>query len=433
MKFLFRSAAGDSMSIARRVEAEGNEVRLWIAKPSMRHVGDGMVTKTNDIAAVEWADVIVFDSHGHGLAAEAEKWRASKPVLGSSAFADKLEHDRNMGIELAEAVGISVPEYAEFSGHRAFDEAADYIVEHEKSNNAGWVLKPNTDEIRTHIALDSEEMLRMLEFFACRFTQEKVAPDFVLQWRLKGIEVSTEAWFNGESWGLPNGTIEEQRFFDGDLGELTGCAGNIVWAYEDLDAPLVKKLLLPLTPHLKGKYRGPVDVNSLVTPDGDPCFLEFSPRFGYSAIFALLELVDDAGRLFWEVANGKPITTKVQTDRFAIGIRATIPPYPVGGDAATGYPVLGFDPETVDKHLSPGDLCVVDDEVETTGDSGVAFEFTQSDVTIPEAATKLYETARSVRVPNMRYRTDIGVTAKEDYDKLTALGLILRRDKLPWF
>src|SRR6266404_9960039 len=152
MKFLFRSAAGDSMSIARRVASEGHDVLLWIARREMRHVGDGFVDKTTNIKAVEWADVIVFDSHSEGLALEAEKWRQSKPVFGSSKLADELEHDRHLGIDIMEAQDITIPDYRMFSGTEAFAKARDYIQSSE--NSYGWVLKPNVDAIRTRIARD---------------------------------------------------------------------------------------------------------------------------------------------------------------------------------------------------------------------------------------------------------------------------------------
>src|SRR5581483_10364453 len=50
----------------------------------------------------------------------------------------------------------------------------------------------------------------------------------IVQRRVKGIEVSTEGWWNGKAWINFNHTFEEKRFMAGDLGPNTGCMGNVV-------------------------------------------------------------------------------------------------------------------------------------------------------------------------------------------------------------
>ena len=107
---------------------------------------------------------------------------------------------------------------------------------------------------------------------------------------------------------MPNHTLERTKFFPGDLGEKTGCCGNVVWA-ATLESPLIQKLILPLTGVLQGKFVGPIDVNVIIEKESnEPVFLEFSPRFGYDAIFALMELfpMGSFGEFLYTVAVGLP-------------------------------------------------------------------------------------------------------------------------------
>lgn len=425
MKFLFRSAAGNALPLARRVESEGHEVLFWISDPITKHVGDGLVNKTDDISSVSWADVIVFDSHEHGLSKEAELWGKTKAVVGSSALADRLECDWSLGLQVAKKLGISVPDYVILNGPRAFDKAREYMLSHE-GDDSGWVLKPNVDGVRAHVSKHTEEMVRMLPFFERRFEEKKSLPDFILQYKPEGIEVSTEAWFNGSDFYVANSAIEERRLFNNDLGESTSCAGCVVWAYSHLDSPLVRRLLLPLREVLKDQYRGPISVDALVTKDGEPNFLGFTARFGHGAVYALAELVDDLALLLSQCANGQTITASARTDMFAVGLRASIPP-------VEGYPVFGFDPTVVDRHVSPRDLRVNrEGEVETVSNSGVVFEFTQVGATMLEAAGKLYETVGQIYVPGMRYRVVVGATAKDGFEELVEYGLV-SGPKKPFF
>lgn len=421
MKFLFRSGWGESLSIARRVEDEGNEVLLCIEGKEAKQVGDGLIPKTKDFAAAaKWADVIVFDGNSFDLPKEAEKLRKVKPVVGSSEFGDKLEHDRLFAIELVRKLGIKVPECKEFSDFNA----ARLFLEKQKKES-GWVIKPSSDQIKTFVADDIDELLRMFDYFEHRFEELKEPVEFLLEKKHDGVEVSTEAWFCDE-WYMPNGTIERNKLMEGDLGEQTGCSGNLVWRYESMDEPLLKKLFGKLAPLLKGKYKGPIDFNVMVEREtGEPIFLEFSPRFGYSAIFSFAALVKDMGKLLADTALDQAEDEPMNSD-FALGVRVTIPPYPNTEDGvAVDYPVFGFDPHEVDKRINPQEIRLDENgEAETSGPDGIAFEMVGVGASIPEATRACYEAVAEVKIPNMRYRRDIGVEAMGTYQELEGLGVV---------
>lgn len=439
MKFLFRSGWGESLAIALRVLEEGNEVKLSITEKSPRTVGDGLVEKERDFPrGVAWADVIVYDGNLFDLPKEAELVRKSKPVVGSSEFGNKLEHDRPFAISLVKKLGLRIPEYKVFKGPGGFDKARQFL-ECCEDQNCGWVFKPcgSIEGIRTTVGRDVPEMFRMLDYLEHRWETvgdgEKV--DFLLEERHEGIEVSTELWWNGSEFFLPNSTLEKNRLMDHNIGEMTGCSGNVVWLYDSMNYPLVEMVEL-LGPELGDKYRGPIDINAIVDREG-PIFLEFTPRFGYDAVFALSELVGDMGSLLANTAMGVRYSGSMYLDRFSIGVRASIPPYPINleeGDVAVDYPIFGWDPEKQSTHIHPCEVRLDDQgQPETSGPDGIIFGFTQTGKTIQEAKEAVYAEIDKVHVPNMRYRTDIGDDAERDFNRLEAMKYVRRpRARMVW-
>lgn len=435
MRFLFRSSWGESLGIARRVEAEGHDVLMCIFGEEAKSVGDGLIEKTDDFpAAVKWSEVIVYDGNNFKLPAEAELLRKTRPVVGSSEFGDKLEHNRPFAIDLVRKAGLRVPEYYKFSGRGAFDKARAFLDK--QKDESGWVFKPNGDPegIRTTVGKTRDELRRMLDYLEHRYEmagESKI--DFLLEERHEGLEVSTEAWFDGEGWSLPNGTLEKNRLMNDNLGEMTGCSGNVVWLYESMSDPLPEMLLLPLTDSLKGKYKGPVDINAIIDEDG-PIFLEFSPRFGYSAIFALAGLIpDDMARLLAAMASGQRFGGG-DLDGFACGVRMSIPPYPINvseGEVAVDFPVLGWSPTSEDYNVNPCEIRLDEmGEVETSGPDGIIFEIVGVGESIRDATEDAYAKAEKISIGGggHRYRTDIGPEAERDFDKLSRMGYVRRRD-----
>jgi len=430
MKFLFRSGWGESLAIARRVEAEGNLVRFSIVEPTAQTVGQGLITKTRDFpASVAWADVVVFDSNPFEMAAEAEKARKSgKNVVGSSELSGKLEHDRMFAADFAEQAGLEVPEFEQFRGAGAWNAARRFLVG--RDEDEGWVWKHNGDSetASTYVAKTIPEMLRLLSWFEGLYVKAKESPDFILSSVVEGVEVSTEAWFNGSDFVLANNTIERNRFFNDDLGEKTGCAGNVVWAYPSVgDCELYKELLEPLGKRLKGKYRGPVDVNAIIEKESNrPIFLEFTPRMGYDAIFALAHLVEsDFGGLLADIAMGRQWDKEFKSDRFIGALRIHIPPYPEEEEGrAEGVPIFGFNPEEVRRSVSPCEVRLSPQgQPESSGPNGYVFVLSADGGSPREAMVKA-EPDKMLKIPMMRYRTDLPDVLQGIYDKLEETGLV---------
>ena len=428
MKFLIRSDYGESLALALRLLDEGNEVKMAISEVKARDIGDGLVTKAVSFeGAVQWADCVVFDSNASPLPDEAERVRPFRPVVGSSALSLRLEEDRNFALGEARKAGLVVPECKEFSGPRAWQKAREFVMTLKEEE--AWVWKPNGEApAQTYVAHDASELYRMFDYWKKLYEQAEETPSFILTPKIDGVEVSTEMWFNGHNFCLPNHTIERNRLMPGDLGEKTGCAGNVVWLAPD--SRLARELVTPLAPLLQGKYYGPVDVNAIIEEGSEtPVFLEFTPRFGYDAIFAFMELIeDDMGGLLYAMATGHDWNGKV-SENFAGALRIHIPPFPEGHDEgkesnpSIGVPIFGYNPDKFNRHIQPIEVRLnADGEPITSGPDGYAFVVSDLGDNPVDAMEAAYKQAKRLRIPCMRYRNDLSDMIGEVYGQLENTG-----------
>lgn len=441
MKFLFRSSDALCLPQALRVKSEGNQVKLSVQRPGFDKTGDGLIDKVMNFAsAADWADIVVYDVQDGPLGEEADALRAKgKPTIGASALGQQIEHDRKIGIEFARASGVKCPEVEEFSGGAAFAKARDYLST--QSRNIDWVLKINgkaPEGVGTFVSKDGRVgATRMLRHWEEMYRKAGIKADFIITKKIDGCEISTEAWFNGHDFVLPNHTIERNKFFPGDLGEKVGCSGNVVWLTER-EAPLIQRLLVPLIGQLAGKFVGPIDVNVIIEDKtNEPVFLEYSPRFGYDAVFALMELFEsDFGEFLWSVARGQPWRGKMR-EGFAGDVRVCVPPFPAKGsadgtsDEAIGVPIFGL-AKTYDPHVHLVEVMIDrDDQYVTSGPHGYVLSVTDRGESPREAEDAAYARLKAIHIPNMRYRNDLSDAIEEEYSRIEATGWLTAPTNAP--
>lgn len=439
MKFLVRSHWGEALPIALRLQLEGNEVQMFISDPASKAIGDGLVRKAVDFGrAVQWSEVVVYESNtveaeaDLDLPQEAELVRAIRPTLGSSALAGRLENDRLFAIETARKAGLTVPDTIKsFDGPNAWSAARAYLQGADQDQAFVW--KPNGEApAQTYVANNLSEMDRMLRHFAQLYVAHHEKPSFILTPRIDGVEVSTEGWWDGTGFSFLNHTIERNRLMAGDLGEKTGCMGNVVWLAPE--SRLADKLILPLKQILGVHYRGPVDVNAIIRDeDNEPVFLEFTPRFGYDAVHAFMELVDDFGKLVSDCAHGQlgrvEGSKEAELGTFAAAYRVTIAPFPEEAKPEdelkpTGVPIFGLDADSEDLrhfHLTEARLDH-EDQLETSGPGGFVLVVSATGASPEEAMRAAYKRGEQVCVPQARWRSDLGVATQEVYDRLVGTG-----------
>jgi phosphoribosylamine-glycine ligase len=426
MKFRIVSHGGDGVGLARLLATEGHEVSLWLEDADGPDMGKGVIDRVDHIDDNLTDDtIIVFDMSGNGEKADEYRARGFSAV-GGSMLADKLELDRAYGIQVAKDAGIAVPESKEFTDFAA---ARDYIDSEVDNDDAGFVFKPNDNKegVTTFVSTNAEQMLDMLATFEERWKGEV---SFVLQKVVDGVEISSEVWcVKGEIVpGSYNNTLEQKKFMPGNLSKNTGCMGSTVQF--NMCPKLFDLTLAKLAPWLKkNKYTGPLDINCIVDGEGTPWFLEWTPRFGYSAIYAMVEGLDmPLGDFLEKIAKEESFSIE-PSDQWCGALRITMPPYPMSDDApeTKGMPLLGFTLE--DEDIWPLDVMEKDGKLQCSGFDGIVCEVSAYADSPDELWAMLYERAQSLIIPEMQYRTDNLQDVEDRLWKLAAVGLIGESDE----
>jgi phosphoribosylamine-glycine ligase len=339
LKILFLSKESDSSGLWYQCHREGAEVWAYIKEPWARKAMDEIVPKVETISeGLKYKpDVIVVDQNFMGE--ECEKLRKDGyRVVGGSKLAERLEFDRNYGISVAKQFGLSVPEYQKFS---SVDDAIAYV---KKQNQAFAIKIDHADsEASSYVAKDATDMVDYLSYAKEKKTI-KPSSTFVIQKKIEGTEVSNECFFfDGTPILSSINTTFESKFFQSEgYGVRTGAEVSLVCHFEghsDLYDATIRRLL-PLLKHTR--WNGPIDSNSIVEKGTKKCqFLEFTPRFGYSAIFAYMAMLGmPISQFFYQISRG--VLEIPYKATWATSLKLSIPPYPTSSD----------DPEVVKKIYS---------------------------------------------------------------------------------
>jgi len=173
-------------------------------------------------------------------------------------------------------------------------------------------------------------------------------------------------------------------------------------------------------------YVGYIDINCIVNSRGIYP-LEFTSRFGYPHISIAMEgVLSEWGTFLYGIA--KKEKPEFRTKRaFEIGVVVAVPPFPFDDpDAFKRYSedaaVIFKKPTFEGVHL--GDVKLVENDWKLAGNIGYALIMTASGTTMEEARKIVYNRIRNIIIPNMFYRTDIGVRWTEDSDKLNTWGYL---------
>jgi phosphoribosylamine--glycine ligase len=422
-KFLFISRYGESLDIALATLEEGNEVKLYIEEKGLREIGYGFVKKVKDWKKhIDWADVLVFDYTGSGKVCEDLRAKG-KIVFGGTSYTDALELDRNFGQEELKRHKINILPFKEFA---AFKEAIKYV----EANPNGYVIKPSgeTQELKQLLFVGNDDtgqdVIRVLKAY------EKSWGDgfgtFQLQRKVKGVEISVSAFFNGTQFLTPiNITFEHKKLFPKELGVSTGEMGSSMFWVKD--SPIFDKTLKKFEPILaKNKFFGHIDINCIVNGNGIYP-LEFTSRFGFPQIFIQRAgITEPFGEVLYKVAAGEKFQIQVKKG-FQVGAFVVVPPFPF--DDKKTFELFSKDAVVILKKdsvegIHPMHLKKVNGQWLITGNTGIALLVTGTGLTMKDAQKMMYNRIQTVIINNCYYRTDIGDRWFEDSDKLWSWGLL---------
>jgi phosphoribosylamine--glycine ligase len=378
---------------------------------------DGMLVRVPDYRAqLGWLreagdeGVIVFETAEHGAEQDALR-REGFQVIGGSAYGDRLENDRAFGQAALADLGMStlpVQRFDSFAAGVAFirENPGRYVFKLDGVDLASW---------RNYVgqADDGADVIALLLGQEQRLAAVgETRASYVLMRHAQGVETGIGAYFNGRRFVLPACLDwEHKRFFNGDLGELTGEMGTLV-TYTGSER-IFERTLKRLTPLLASSgYVGYVNLNTIINDEGIwP--LELTCRFGYPG-FAILSALQTEG---WDAvlrAMLDPDSMRIATaPGYAVGVVLTVPPFPYRygyAEISKGMPIL-FHTELTDAELgrlSMAEVAMRGGQLVTSGSIGYLMVATGTGLSVREAQAEAYGLARRVIVPNLRYRTDIG-------------------------
>lgn len=383
------------------MQLEGADVMAYVP-PSVGKMYCGLLEIVHDHTQLRidpHESVVISDMVGAGEACDILKEKGVY-VIGGGRLNDQLELDRDFGTDFMRKHGILVSETTVFTN---FADARKFIEETGKR----YVFKPNgnLETDLTYVSTSAENLLGMLDYLESRVPE---GCEFELQEFIDGIEMSTEAWFNGEKFLQPiNSTMEEKKFMVGNVGPNTGCMGNVVWSWEpEISDYLYRTLFKPMEEELQeAKYLGPLDINAIWTPEG-PYGLEFTSRFGYDAIQAYSLLLEVPLKDFFEHLRGFN-SMPVSQNKIAMAVRVSLPPFPNEGEVPE-VPILNY--KEFGDNIFLSDVYFDEDtnELKCAGEDGYVMCVAHAGRSLDSIREKIYHIIEEIEIPGKQYRVDIG-------------------------
>ena len=407
-----------------RLREEGHSVDIFLDdkdNPKYKYILEGLISppllKLPDLKKY---DLVLFDLTGRPKLAE-QCLSLNIPMMGDGDLASELEDNRLFGIEVMEQCDVQVPNYEVFGD---ISEAKRYIRKTDKR----YVFKPfggqEQDTATTYASKNADDLLRYID----RLGELSKGAEFLLQEFVEGTEISTEGYFNGEEFFLINGTLEEKKLMNGNIGPNTGCAGNLVWVYDEQNKPYIfREGLGKLKDFLQEyNFRGMIDLNTIVS-DSQLYGIEWTPRYGYDASATIYSCISsDLGDFLGAIGSG--VQPEYQIGNvFSAGVRLSIPPYPTETHddkvIREDVPIEGIEEDDISKNCFLYD-CVVnsDSSLSTLGINGFIAVPISSGGTIQEVFGRLGERIKKIHIPDMQYRTDIEERCIKRYTTLARQG-----------
>lgn len=416
----FEACAGD---LAYRLKQEGYTVKWYVQAKADRQLYTGFLDSVEEWEPhKDWADLIIIDDIGFGALADRLR-KEGKAVVGGSGYTDRLELDRDFGAQEMKASGLTIPDSWEFA---SFDEAIKFV----EKNPARYVVKPSgkaqNDKVLSFVGReeDGKDVVAILERYQ-RGWGSKVK-SLQVQRYVSGVEVAVGGYFNGQDFAMPVCiNFEHKRLFAGEIGPSTGEMGTLMF-YTGPNR-LYRETLEKMKSRLASAgYCGYFDINCIATAR-TVYPLEITPRFGYPTVSIQMEGVASPwGEFLHALAHKKPYALKTQKG-FQVGVVIALPPWPFADlDTFRKFSedavVIFTRPSMEGIHL--GDVKLEEGDWKITGHDGYALVVTGSGPTVEDARREAYTRVKTIIIPNMFYRTDIGERWRQDGDLLHTWGLL---------
>ncbi len=427
-KFHFISKDADILPVAYYLAVANHDVRINVYHKEYKEYSlyDGILNIEYGMPfEFDKERIIIFDETGFGDVA-TRLIKQGYQVIGAAQIADKMENDREFALKLAASCKINIPKT--FS----FDHVKDYKPDTIPPGQ--WVLKFDDVDVSTTSTVKSTNLIEDKIKELLEENLIKPQTSMIIQQFIEGVEISTEMWF---SHGKPlyplNSTFEDKKLLAGNKGPNTGCMGSVVFNYSQ-PYPRLYKGLFKILAGVMGTfdYTGPVDINVIISyADHYAYFLEFTPRFGYSALYAFLKTLNvDWGYFFEKLVSGELRQLPVSPG-YATAITTYIPPFPspcdvmewvesgpilkkrqvnLARDHAVQFPIEMLNK----KQVFMTNTYVKENKLYTCGFDGVVAYVTGTGADEGSAISAAYENIKKIVMPqNLCYRNDIGSRVRD--------------------
>jgi phosphoribosylamine--glycine ligase len=436
MNILCIDTFGMGLDWLLRCKVAGHQVK-WYYKP----VAENVSLKVGDGFGIEkvvawkpymlWADLIVITGNTNEIIAALEPyWKKKFPIFGPNQAATDLEKDRSLGLGLLDKHGIDVVPYETFSD---LGKAEEYIL---KNKDTLYVVKPSgdtgVDRAMSHVSKSVNDLIYTLRDWKKKGCLPK---EFLLQEKIKGIEVGVGGWFGENGWSRWwEENFEFKPLMPGDIGPNCDEQGTVMQYTKT--SKLADKLLKPLTSYLHEiNFRGNIDINCIVDKKGTPWPLEFTCRLGDPA-WCIQQKIHQGDPAEWmgDLLEGRD--TLKAAEQLAVGVVYTQPDYPFHQTPVKeleGTPLYKLD--TVWKDVHPKDLMIGDYPEVKNGKVVTRKGYVSAGCsllvvshladTIAEGNEKCLETIKQIEFPNSpMYRNDIGAALEEELPELQKFGYV---------
>ena len=225
------------------------------------------------------------------------------------------------------------------------------------------------------------------------------------------------------------GTYENKKFMNDDVGPSTGCALNAVWFYE-MEPSVATSLGWANLESIFRQHRAPpglYDINAVIDENGDAWFLEWTSRLGFDSEPTSACLVSDLGMLLHGVATGGALPG-FDFDDVAYAIRLTVPPYPwehaEKGQKGSpdGRSVRGVKSLWQDAFIGYN-LRKVDGRLEVAGPEGIVGLAIAVGDDLERLDEQTLDAAESIECAGLQYRTDGAANVAEAAKELLDAGV----------
>ena len=246
-----------------------------------KKIGDGLVTKfaLKDVMSRrsrmrDW--YFIFDGN-HSVNENEQLRREGFKVGLGGALSYKMENDREFGIMTAEKFGIESPLWEEF---KTAEEGVKFLESHP---DQAFVFKPNAaDESYLTTVPYTNDPQEANENMRDFIKAIDVKGGFILQEKVKGIEVNVEYFCVKGEVKSAQLNLEAKRISSDDTGTMCGCAFDVCRDLP-LDSKLVQLTVAKIIPFIReSKYTGFADLNCIIG-ENEIWFIEWCWRTGYNA------------------------------------------------------------------------------------------------------------------------------------------------------